>query len=47
MESRRFPDRAEAGRLLADRLRHYARRDDVIVLALLRTRPMRKPASRS
>jgi putative phosphoribosyl transferase len=36
MESRRFHDRAEAGRLLADRLRHYAGRDDVIVLALPR-----------
>jgi predicted phosphoribosyltransferase len=36
MESRRFHDRAEAGRLLAYRLRHYAGRDDVIVLALPR-----------
>jgi erythromycin esterase-like protein/predicted phosphoribosyltransferase len=32
----RFRDRAEAGRLLADRLREYAGRDDVIVLALPR-----------
>jgi putative phosphoribosyl transferase len=31
-----FRDRAEAGRLLADRLRKYAGRDDVIVLALPR-----------
>jgi hypothetical protein len=36
MERERFRDRAEAGRLLADRLRHYAGRDDVIVLALPR-----------
>jgi hypothetical protein len=36
MESERFRDRAESGRLLADRLRHYAGRDDVIVLALPR-----------
>jgi predicted phosphoribosyltransferase len=36
MENRRFHDRAEAGRLLADRLRHHAGRDDVIVLALPR-----------
>src|SRR6201747_1546940 len=33
---RRFRDRAEAGRLLAERLREYAGRDDVIVLALPR-----------
>jgi erythromycin esterase-like protein/predicted phosphoribosyltransferase len=32
----RFKDRAEAGRLLADRLREYAGRDDVVVLALPR-----------
>jgi len=32
----RFRDRAEAGRLLAERLREYAGRDDVIVLALPR-----------
>jgi hypothetical protein len=32
----RFKDRAEAGRLLADRLREYAARDDVVVLALPR-----------
>jgi erythromycin esterase-like protein/predicted phosphoribosyltransferase len=31
-----FKDRAEAGRLLADRLREYAGRDDVVVLALPR-----------
>ena len=36
MERERFGDRAEAGRLLADRLRHYAGRDDVIVLAVPR-----------
>src|SRR2546421_8594574 len=36
MEREPFRDRAEAGRLLADRLRHYAGRDDVIVLALPR-----------
>jgi putative phosphoribosyl transferase len=34
--SMRFRDRAEAGRLLADRLEEYAGRDDVIVLALPR-----------
>jgi erythromycin esterase-like protein/predicted phosphoribosyltransferase len=34
--ARRFRDRSEAGRLLAQRLRHYAGRDDVIVLALPR-----------
>src|SRR3954466_111140 len=33
---RRFRDRAEAGRLLAERLRDYAGREDVIVLALPR-----------
>jgi predicted phosphoribosyltransferase len=33
---RRFLDRFEAGRLLAERLRHYAGRDDVVVLALPR-----------
>ncbi len=32
----RFRNRAEAGRLLAERLREYAGRDDVIVLALPR-----------
>jgi erythromycin esterase-like protein/predicted phosphoribosyltransferase len=32
----RFKDRAQAGRLLADRLREYAGRDDVVVLALPR-----------
>jgi predicted phosphoribosyltransferase len=36
MQTRRFRDRAEAGRLLAERLREYAGRDDVIVLALPR-----------
>jgi putative phosphoribosyl transferase len=36
MSRRRFRDRAEAGRLLAERLREYAGRDDVIVLALPR-----------
>jgi putative phosphoribosyl transferase len=34
--SRRFRNREEAGRLLADRLRKYANRSDVIVLALPR-----------
>jgi erythromycin esterase-like protein/predicted phosphoribosyltransferase len=34
--STRFRDRAEAGKLLAERLRAYAGRDDVIVLALPR-----------
>src|SRR4051794_29898068 len=34
--ARRFPNRAEAGRLLAERLREYAGRDDVVVLALPR-----------
>jgi putative phosphoribosyl transferase len=33
---RRFRDRREAGRLLAERLREYAGRDDVLVLALPR-----------
>lgn len=36
METTRFRDRVEAGRLLAERLRAYAGRDDVIVLALPR-----------
>jgi predicted phosphoribosyltransferase len=36
MDTRRFRDRAEAGRLLAQRLRGYAGRDDVVVLALPR-----------
>jgi len=36
MESFRFRDRAEAGRYLAEQLRAYAGRDDVIVLALPR-----------
>ncbi len=36
METRRFRDRTEAGRLLAQRLRDYAGRDDVVVLALPR-----------
>jgi putative phosphoribosyl transferase len=36
METRRFRDRAEAGQLLAERLRRYAGRDDVVVLALPR-----------
>jgi erythromycin esterase-like protein/predicted phosphoribosyltransferase len=36
MATDRFRDRAEAGRLLAERLREYAGRDDVIVLALPR-----------
>jgi putative phosphoribosyl transferase len=36
METRRFRDRAEAGRVLAERLRAYAGGDDVIVLALPR-----------
>jgi erythromycin esterase-like protein/predicted phosphoribosyltransferase len=34
--ARRFRDRAEAGRLLAERLRDYAGRDDVVVLGLPR-----------
>jgi predicted phosphoribosyltransferase len=33
---RRFRDRTEAGRLLAEQLRQYAGRDDVVVLALPR-----------
>jgi putative phosphoribosyl transferase len=36
METRRFRDRTEAGRLLAERLRKYAGKDDVVVLALPR-----------
>jgi putative phosphoribosyl transferase len=36
MEPTRFRNRAEAGRLLAERLRHYADRADAIVLALPR-----------
>lgn len=36
METRRFRDRTEAGRLLAERLRGYAGRNDVVVLALPR-----------
>src|SRR5256712_11596813 len=36
MDAERFRDREEAGRLLAERLRGYAGRDDVIVLALPR-----------
>jgi putative phosphoribosyl transferase len=36
MDTRRFRDRTEAGRLLAERLRGYAGRDDVVVLALPR-----------
>jgi putative phosphoribosyl transferase len=36
METRRFRDRTEAGRQLAQRLRSYAARDDVVVLALPR-----------
>src|SRR2546423_10209129 len=36
MASKRFRNRAEAGRLLAELLRGYAGRDDVIVLALPR-----------
>jgi predicted phosphoribosyltransferase len=36
VEPRRFRDRAEAGRLLAERLREYAGRDDVVVLGLPR-----------
>jgi putative phosphoribosyl transferase len=35
-EMERFTDRAEAGRVLADRLREYAGRDDVLVLGLPR-----------
>jgi putative phosphoribosyl transferase len=36
MDTRRFRDRTEAGRLLAERLRGYAGRDDVVVFALPR-----------
>jgi putative phosphoribosyl transferase len=36
METRRFRDRTEAGKLLAEHLRHYAGRDDVVILALPR-----------
>ena len=36
METRRFRDRAEAGRLLAEQLRGYSGRSDVVVLALPR-----------
>jgi putative phosphoribosyl transferase len=36
MDRTRFRDRVEAGRMLAERLRAYAGRDDVIVLALPR-----------
>jgi putative phosphoribosyl transferase len=36
VQPRRFRDRAEAGRLLAERLSRYSGRDDVIVLALPR-----------
>jgi putative phosphoribosyl transferase len=36
MEEKRFRDRTEAGRLLAERLRSYAGREDVVVLALPR-----------
>ena len=36
MASKRFRDRTEAGRLLAELLRDYAGRDDVVVLALPR-----------
>ena len=32
----RFADRADAGRALAEHLKHYARRDDVVVLGLPR-----------
>ncbi|HJZ69860.1 MAG TPA: phosphoribosyltransferase, partial [Blastocatellia bacterium] len=34
--ARRFTDRAEAGRLLAEKLQHYAGKPDVLVLALPR-----------
>src|SRR5258708_8885185 len=34
--ARRFRNRVEAGRLLAERLRQYGGRDDIIVLALPR-----------
>jgi putative phosphoribosyl transferase len=36
MDTTRFRDRTEAGRLLAERLRGYAGRDDVVVFALPR-----------
>jgi len=36
MQTKRFRDRTEAGQLLAERLRHYASRADVVVLALPR-----------
>jgi predicted phosphoribosyltransferase len=36
METRRFRNRKQAGRLLAERLRKYAGRDDIVVLALPR-----------
>jgi hypothetical protein len=36
MRPRRLCDRRQAGRLLAEQLRAYAGRDDVVVLALLR-----------
>jgi putative phosphoribosyl transferase len=36
VETKRFRDRAEAGRLLAERLRGYSGRSDVVVLALPR-----------
>jgi putative phosphoribosyl transferase len=36
METTRFRDRAEAGRMLAELLRDYADRDDLVVLALPR-----------
>ena len=36
METRPLRDRREAGRLLAEQLRAYAGRDDVVVLALPR-----------
>src|SRR3954471_12710544 len=35
-EQPRFRDRSEAGRLLAERLRHHAGRDDIVVLGLPR-----------
>src|SRR3954452_23005247 len=35
-DQRRFRDRSEAGRLLAEHLREYAGRDDVVVLGLPR-----------
>jgi putative phosphoribosyl transferase len=36
MDATRFANRAEAGRLLAERLRHYRGGDDVVVLGLPR-----------